>query len=125
MNCHKWEPLIALWVGDDLAAEEARGVSDHLRECGACTALERELRDSQTLLKELREEDLTQMGVAVRTSVLVDLSKKTRGSGGAGRRWLPPSFWVSRSSGNGRRRRRHPLSPSPCRASRTMFRSPR
>ena len=63
-------------------AEEARSVSDHLRECGACRALVRELRDSQTLLAELRDEDLTQMGVAVRANVLERLERRN-----------PPLWW--------------------------------
>jgi hypothetical protein len=51
MNCTQVEKLLALYVGDDLAAERARAVTRHLRDCDGCRRLADEFVRSRSLLR--------------------------------------------------------------------------
>jgi anti-sigma factor RsiW len=56
MSCHKFEPMIALYIEDDLAQAEAQAVESHLAACDACRKFALEMRESQAALKALRTE---------------------------------------------------------------------
>jgi len=58
MNCAKYEPLIALYVEDDLTEAEARTVESHLEACHGCREVAAQARESQAALKVLRAEFL-------------------------------------------------------------------
>lgn len=56
MSCPKFELLIALYVEDDLAPNEAVLVESHLAVCEGCREFVAEMRASQAALKILRNE---------------------------------------------------------------------
>ncbi len=71
MTCDKFEPLIALYVENDLAAAEAQAVESHLAGCDACREFAAGMRESQEALKALRTEFVDDaVLLQVRTEVL-------------------------------------------------------
>jgi hypothetical protein len=56
MNCQKRRAQIALDVEGDLPRREAGSLATHLAECAECREAERQLRESQDMMKGLREE---------------------------------------------------------------------
>ena len=71
MSCDKFEPLIALYIEDDLAQAEAQVVESHLAGCDACREFAAEMRESQAALKALRTEFVDDaVLLQVRTEVL-------------------------------------------------------
>jgi len=71
MSCDKFEPLIALYIENDLAQAEARAVESHLAGCDACREFAAEMRESQAALKALRTEFVDDaVFLQVRTEVL-------------------------------------------------------
>jgi anti-sigma factor RsiW len=57
MSCDKFERLIALDAGGDLAPAEAERVRSHIETCGRCGELARSIRESQAALKTLADTD--------------------------------------------------------------------
>jgi len=55
MNCSAFEGLIALYVERDLRESERAIVELHLQACAACRDLAHELRESQSIVKNLRQ----------------------------------------------------------------------
>jgi anti-sigma factor RsiW len=79
MSCHKFEPLIALYVENDLAAAEAQAVESHLAACDPCRKFAAEMRESQAALKALRTEFVDDaLLLQVRTEVLSAASHRQR-----------------------------------------------
>jgi anti-sigma factor RsiW len=71
MSCDKFEPLIALYIEDDLAQAEAHVVESHLAGCDGCREFAAEMRESQAALKALRTEFVDDaVLLQVRTEVL-------------------------------------------------------
>ena len=71
MSCDQFEPLIALYIENDLAQAEARAVEWHLAGCDACREFAAEMRESQAALKALRTEFVDDaVLLQVRTEVL-------------------------------------------------------
>src|SRR5947208_4704511 len=71
MSCDKFEPLIALYIENDLAETEARAVESHLAGCDGCREFAAEMRESQEALKALRTEFVDDaVLLQVRTEVL-------------------------------------------------------
>jgi anti-sigma factor RsiW len=58
MSCSKFETDIALYAGGDLPAGRIARVESHLADCADCRALAEDLRASQTLLAELRDDPI-------------------------------------------------------------------
>jgi len=56
MSCPRYRPLIALWVGGDLAPRLARRVKTHVAGCAACRALAGRLLENVSALAALAEE---------------------------------------------------------------------
>jgi hypothetical protein len=74
MNCAKWKIDIALYAGGDLPAKRLASTVAHLDACAECRALADDVRASQALLSELRDEPLEDMMAAnVRRRVLARL----------------------------------------------------
>ena len=81
MACARFEPLIALYVGGELAAPE---VEEHLRTCAGCRAFAEELERSQAALRGLREEEAPEAALAeVRGRVLDEIASRK------------PSWWFA------------------------------
>ncbi len=79
MSCDKFEPLIALYIENDLAEAEARAVESHLAGCDACREFAAEMRESQAALKALRTEFLDDaVLLQVRTEILSAASHRHR-----------------------------------------------
>jgi anti-sigma factor RsiW len=75
MSCSKFETDIALYAGGDLPAGRIARVESHLAECADCRALAADLRASQSLLAELRDEPLEDaMLLQVRQRVLAEVN---------------------------------------------------
>jgi hypothetical protein len=71
MNCGFSERVLALYAENDLPEAEALRTERHLSECPACRAFVEEVRESQLVLKALRQETLRRTEpVSVRNSVL-------------------------------------------------------
>jgi len=84
MSCSKFETDLALYAGDDLPAGRVARIESHLAECADCRALAQDLRASQALLSELRDEPLDDAMVAqVHHRVLAEV-KNTPWTWGAG-----------------------------------------
>ena len=79
MNCQEWEQRVALHVENDLPAEEARRVEEHLAGCAECRELLEDLRESQAALKE-NGADLVDGALlaAVRSGVLSRIGERRR-----------------------------------------------
>jgi anti-sigma factor RsiW len=79
MSCDKFEPLIALYIEDDLAQAEAQVVESHLAACDPCREFAAEMRESQAALKALRTEFVDDaVLLQVRTEVLSAASHSHR-----------------------------------------------
>jgi len=79
MSCDKFEPLIALYIENDLAQAEAQAVESHLAVCDACRKFGAEMRVSQEALKVLRTEFVDDpVLLQVRTEVLSAASHRQR-----------------------------------------------
>lgn len=79
MSCDKFEPLIALYIENDLAQAEAQAVESHLAGCDACREFAAEMRESQAALKALRTEFVDDaVLLQVRTEVLSAASHRQR-----------------------------------------------
>ena len=79
MSCHKFEPLIALYIEDDLAQAEAQAVESHLAACEPCRKFAAGMRESQAALKALRAEFVDDaVLLQVRTEVLSAASHRQR-----------------------------------------------
>ena len=79
MSCDKFEPLIALYVENDLTAAEAQAVDSHLAGCDDCREFAAEMRESQAALKALRTEFVDDaVLLQVRAEVLRDTSHRQR-----------------------------------------------
>lgn len=75
MNCRRYEALVAMHVGGELAPADVRRVADHLDSCASCRELEGALREDRALLAggqgtEPRESDMALM----RRNVLARIS---------------------------------------------------
>lgn len=80
MSCPNFELPIALYVENDLAEAEARGVEAHLDTCNGCRVFAGEMRQSQEMLKLLRRElveDVVFQEVRVRTLGGISRDRKT------------------------------------------------
>jgi len=87
MSCSKFENDIALYAGGDLPAGRIARVESHLAQCADCRALAEELRATQALLGELRDEPLEDAMLAqVHQRVLMEV----RRAGFSRRRALAP-----------------------------------
>jgi anti-sigma factor RsiW len=79
MNCQEWEQQVALHVENDLPAEEARRVEEHLAGCAECRELLEDLRASQAALKEIEAEGVDGALLAVvRSGVLSRIGERRR-----------------------------------------------
>jgi len=75
MSCTTFESDIALFVGGDLPEDGMARVARHLADCADCRALMEELRASQALLGELRDEPMEEVMLArVRHRVLAEIA---------------------------------------------------
>ncbi|HUE00244.1 MAG TPA: zf-HC2 domain-containing protein [Bryobacteraceae bacterium] len=73
MSCKKFETDIALYAGGDLPAGRTARLEAHLAECPECRALAEEMRTSQALLSELRDDPVADALVAqVHARVLME-----------------------------------------------------
>jgi len=80
MSCDKFEPLIALYVENDLTVAETQAVESHLAGCDSCRKFAAEMRESQGALKTLRTEFVDDaVLLQVRTEVLGVASHRERG----------------------------------------------
>ena len=78
MNCAKYEPLIALYVENDLAEAEAHLLESHLGRCDECREFAENMRESQAALKSLRLDSVEDVTLAeIRLSVMEEISKKS------------------------------------------------
>jgi hypothetical protein len=74
MACSRYEPMIALYVEGDLSTAE---IEEHLRLCPGCRRFADELRDTQRLLRGLREEEAPVEALAeVRNRVLEQVASR-------------------------------------------------
>ncbi len=64
MTCRGQERRLSLYVEDDLPDRDAAALQTHLEECEPCRGFLRELRSSQTALKELAAEPLDEDALA-------------------------------------------------------------
>ncbi len=64
MTCRSQERLLSLYVEDDLFTRDAALLQEHLEECESCRGFLRELRSSQSALKELAAESLDEGALA-------------------------------------------------------------
>lgn len=55
MTCREAEPLLALWAGEDLL--EVAALEAHVERCGRCALVLAELRDSQSLVGVLKQDE--------------------------------------------------------------------
>jgi hypothetical protein len=76
MKCRYSENDIALFVEGDLEPAKAAELEIHLVTCEACRELEADVRESQTVLKSLRQETVSSAALSfVRNRVLEEVSK--------------------------------------------------
>lgn len=76
MSCTKFETDIALYAGGDLPAGRMARLEAHLAGCPDCRALAEDLRASQVLLSELRDDPIADAMVAqVRSRVLDEVRR--------------------------------------------------
>jgi anti-sigma factor RsiW len=69
---------VALYLEGDLSPAKARNVEAHLAVCAACRDLAADLRDSQALLKSLRQDTVSSVALAsVRARVVAEISTRT------------------------------------------------
>ncbi len=86
MKCRYSENDIALYVGGDLLPSKAFEIQRHLMACDECRELSGELRDSQGILKSLRQDPVSTTALAaVRMRVLAEIGRRSRWVGG---RWV-------------------------------------
>ena len=79
MNCDAFEPLIALYVGDDLPERDTPKVVQHLAGCPDCRQLLEDLQASHAALRELGSEAVdAAMLTAVRAGVLGGIGDRRR-----------------------------------------------
>ena len=79
MSCAKFEPLVALYIENDLAEAEVRAVESHLAGCDGCRKFAAKMRESQAALKALRTEFVDDaVLLQVRTEVLSAASHRHR-----------------------------------------------
>ena len=79
MNCRYSENDIALYVEGDLGPAKACEIQAHVLICGPCRSLETSLRESQSMLKSLRQDTVSAAALsAVRTRVLAEISGRSR-----------------------------------------------
>ena len=77
MKCRYSENDIALFVEGDLEPAKAAELEVHLVTCQVCRELEADVRESQTVLKSLRQEMVSSAALSfVRTRVLEQVSTK-------------------------------------------------
>jgi hypothetical protein len=77
MKCRYSEHDVALFVEGDLEPTKAAEVQVHLVTCEVCRELEADVRESQTVLKSLRQEMVSSAALSfVRTRVLEQVSEK-------------------------------------------------
>ena len=77
MKCRYSENDIALFVEGDLEPAKAAELEVHLVTCEVCRELEADVRESQTVLKSLRQEMVSSAALSfVRTRVLEQVSEK-------------------------------------------------
>jgi hypothetical protein len=77
MKCRYSENDIALFVEGDLEPANAAELEIHLVTCEVCRELEADVRESQTVLKSLRQERVSSAALSfVRTRVLEQVSEK-------------------------------------------------
>jgi anti-sigma factor RsiW len=82
MSCDKFEPLIALYIENDLGEAEARAVELHLAACESCREFAAEMRESQGALKTLRTEFVDDaVLLQVRAEVVSAVSHRQRAVG--------------------------------------------
>jgi putative zinc finger protein len=75
MSCKDFETLIALYVEGDLSEPDRQRVESHLRPCWECWNLAEDLKESQAVLKSIRENVPSQaMLSSVRARVLDDVA---------------------------------------------------
>jgi len=85
MGCPVSENDIALYVEGDLTPARAGEVETHLRACGACFSLTEELRDSQSVLKTIKQDTVSSSALAhVRGQILAEVGTVKVGLG----RWV-------------------------------------
>ncbi|HSW49688.1 MAG TPA: hypothetical protein VLH09_05900, partial [Bryobacteraceae bacterium] len=84
MACSQYEALIALYVEGDHVTPETE---DHLRACADCRALAGELRQSQELVRSLREEEIPDAALAAVRSRVLDRVASRRPSWVFALRW--------------------------------------
>jgi anti-sigma factor RsiW len=92
MKCSYPQNDIALYVEGDLPPARARDIEGHLTSCSACRELLTDLRESQAVLKELRQDTVHPAALSsVRSRVLAEID---------GTRWRPVwGRWVYALSG--------------------------
>ena len=77
MNCNSFEEWIALYVGGDLDAPQARNVESHLKSCTSCQRFLKELKASQGIVKELAAESLDPASFnVVRQRVMQEVTRR-------------------------------------------------
>lgn len=95
MSCRRFRPLVALWVGGDLAPRRAGRVEAHVARCEACRMLAERLRSDHADLAALGNEtpDRTVLEL-VRQRVLASL-RVIPGGAAPGRTlsWFPTFGW--------------------------------
>lgn len=78
MNCAKWEERVALYLGGDLASDEAAAVERHLSECTGCQVFAGGMRESLALLREAHADELPAAAyAAVRARVLEKVQRRS------------------------------------------------
>src|SRR5262245_26273225 len=87
MKCGYLENDIALYIEGDLAPAKACEIQAHLVSCSACRDLATDLRDSQAVLKGLKQDTVGAAALSsVRTRVLAEISSS--GARSAWGRWV-------------------------------------
>jgi len=95
MSCRRVQPLVALWVGGDLAPRRARRVEAHIAHCEACRLLAERLRATRVALAVLAEEAPDRAALQlVRQRVLAALAHPPAGAASSrALAWFPSVAW--------------------------------
>ena len=83
MTCCEAEPLLALWVEEDLA--ETAALAAHVEQCGECAVLLAELRESQSLLRTLKHDEPS-------AETLADVRRRVLANGAVSKGW---KWWAT------------------------------
>lgn len=81
MNCARWQPLVALYVGDDLDRSRTTRFERHLAVCPSCRNLEHVLRRDLRVLRDLDSAAMNGLELgSVRGAVMAEVENRQKRS---------------------------------------------